>query len=153
MIYEAVEELEKFKNGGKIKVDNSFTQTRKDAALWFTDSNGGFSAADKYFDPPAQPIFKAATSQEFDGFYTYTAGSGGHNRPLAGFQKPYYESGTGWEAKYNVGAKKVSPTCCDAIPNMTTVYGKGGDRFCNSECCDSGKIKDGFENFQNGDMD
>lgn len=104
---EAVEELEKFKNGGKIKVNNSFTQARKDAALWFTDNNGGFNAADKYFDPPAQPIFKAATSQEFDGFYTYTAGSGGHNRPLAGFQKPYYESGTGWEAKYNVGAKKV----------------------------------------------
>ncbi len=48
-----------------------------------------------------------------------------------------------------VGAKKVSPACCDAIPNMTTVYGKGGDRFCNSECCNSGEIKEGFANFQN----
>lgn len=99
--------LEKFKNGGKIKVEDAFTQERKDAALWFTDKNGGFGAADKYFDPPAQSIFKAATKREFDGFYTYTAGSGGHNRPLVGFRKPYYESGSGWEAKYYVGEKKV----------------------------------------------
>ena len=98
--------LEKFKNGGKIK-DNQFSQERKNAALWFTDKNGGFAAADKYFDPPAQPTYKAATKQEFNGFYTYTAGSGGHNRPLAGFRKPFFESGTGWESKYYVGAKKV----------------------------------------------
>lgn len=124
---EAVEELEKFKNGGKIKVDNSFSQARKDAALWFTDDNGGFTAADKYFDPPAQPIFKAATKQEFDGFYAYTSSSGGHNRPLAGFQKPYYESGTGWEEKYRVGAKKVwidYEGKGDAIRGLTTLINK-----------------------------
>lgn len=104
---DAVDELNKFKNRGKIKRDDPFTQARKDAALWFDNSNGGFNAADKYFDPPAQTIFKNATPEEFDGFYTYTQGSGGHNRPLAGFQKPYYASGSGWEEKYFVGEKQV----------------------------------------------
>lgn len=104
---EALDELNKFKNRGKIKVNDSFTQARKDAALWFDNNAGGFNAADKYFDPPTKAIFKNATPEEFDGFYTYTQGSGGHNRPLAGFQKPFNDPGRGWEEKYFVGEKQV----------------------------------------------
>lgn len=89
------------------KIDDAFSQDRKDAALWFDRSNGGFYEADKYFDPPAQELFKNATKQEFDGFYTYTSGSGGHNRPLAGFEKPWSEYGSGWEPKFYKGSKNV----------------------------------------------
>lgn len=99
-------ELEKHLNGGKIK-ENPYSSKRKREALWFDEKHGGFPAADKYFDPPAVKIHKSATTKERNGFYTYTQGSGGHNRPLAGFQKPYYAPGSGWEEKYYVGPKKV----------------------------------------------
>lgn len=99
-------ELEKHLNGGKIK-ENPYSAKRKREALWFDSKHGGFTAADKYFDPPAVKIHKAATPKERNGFYTYTQGSGGHNRPLAGFKKPYYAPGSGWEKKYYVGPKKV----------------------------------------------
>ena len=91
-----------------LKPNDAFSQSRKDAAKWFDKDHGGFSAADKYFDPSAKKIHGAATPREQDGFYTYTAGSGGLNRPLAGFQKPYGNaSDTGWEQKYYVGPNKV----------------------------------------------
>ena len=95
------------KNGIINKSDDAFSQARKDAALWFTPKNGGFSAADAYFDPPAKAIHTAATKKEHHGFYTYTSGSGGHNRPLAGFEKPWNLSGSGWERKFYKGANKV----------------------------------------------
>lgn len=88
-------------------IEDAFSDNRKASALWFDKAHGGFTSADNYFDPPAKIIHSNATSQEKDGFYTYTQGSGGHNRPLAGFQKPYYESGSGWEDRYYVGSKKV----------------------------------------------
>lgn len=102
-------DLTKLQNNGKIKsaAANAYTQERKDNALWFDSAHGGFSAADKYFDPPALEIHKSATKAENKGFYTYTSGSGGHNRPLAGFRKPWNKSGTGWEEEFYVGAKNV----------------------------------------------
>lgn len=103
-------DLQKLENGGIIdKVDDAFSQPRKDAALWFDSSNGGFSAADAYFDPLAKIIHSNASPKEQRGFYTYTSGSGGHNRPLAGFEKPYYGShgSTGWEPGYFKGSKNV----------------------------------------------
>lgn len=87
-----------------------FSQRRKDAALWFDKDHGGFREADRYLDPHAHEIHNAATKSERRGFYTYTEGSGGHNRPLAGFQKPYYDSShgySGWEPGYYKGAKNV----------------------------------------------
>jgi hypothetical protein len=108
-IKKADADLLKLQNRGKIKssVLDDFTQDRKDAALWFDKDHGGFSAADQYFDPPAKLIHKNATKQEKDGFYTYTYGSGGHNRPLAGFQKPWSKPGTGWEEEFYIGPKNV----------------------------------------------
>lgn len=103
-------DLTKLTNNGIISAKNAgdaFSQERKDAALWFDKDHGGFREADKYFDPPAKAIHGAATRQEQNGFYTYTEGSGGHNRPLAGFQKPWSKSGTGWEEEFYVGPKKV----------------------------------------------
>lgn len=106
---------------------DAFTQERKDNALWFDQKHGGFSAADKYFDPPAKTIHASATKGEQNGFYTYTQGSGGHNRPLAGFQKPWNRSGTGWEEQFYVGPKKVwidYEGKGDQIRNLTTLIEK-----------------------------
>lgn len=94
-------------SNGKIAASDAFSAERKQAAKWFDRKAGGFSAADAYFDPPAKAIHKAATPQEHHGFYTYTSGSGGHNRPLAGFEKPWVKSGTGWEQQYYKGAHNV----------------------------------------------
>lgn len=102
--------LTKLQKNGKITqniVDDAFSQDRKDAALWFDSAHGGFSAADKYFDPPSKAIHRAATTMEQNGFYTYTSGSGGHNRPLAGFRKPWSKAGSGWEEEFYVGPKQV----------------------------------------------
>ena len=103
----AESDLKILKNGGIIKADDIFSQERKDNALWFDSQNGGFNAADKYFDKLAKAVHGAATSAEHHGFYTYTSGSGGHNRPLAGFQKPWSKSGNGWEQEFYKGAKNV----------------------------------------------
>lgn len=95
------------KSGKISSPDDMFSDIRKQNALWFDRAHGGFSAADKYFDPVAKVIHKAATKKEHQGFYTYTSASGGHNRPLAGFQKPWSQSGSGWEDRFYVGPKKV----------------------------------------------
>lgn len=92
---------------GKVTASDAFTAERKQAAKWFDKKAGGFSAADAYFDPPAKAVHNAATKKEQHGFYTYTSGSGGHNRPLAGFEKPWTKSGTGWEQQYYKGAHNV----------------------------------------------
>jgi len=107
----AAAEWAKLKKAGTLRVDTTagaaYTQDRKDAALWFDKAHGGFAAADRYFDPPAKAFHRAATPRERDGFYTYTAGSGGHNRPLAGFEKPWSKPGSGWEQQFYKGPKKV----------------------------------------------
>ena len=103
-------DLTKLQNNGIMgaqKADAAYSQARKDAALWFDKDHGGFRAADKYFDAPAQSIYSGASKQEFDGFYTYTSGSGGHNRPLAGFEKPWSKMGSGWEEEFYKGSKNV----------------------------------------------
>lgn len=91
----------------KNTVSDAFSTERKQAAKWFDRKAGGFSAADAYFDPPAKAVHNAATKKERHGFYTYTASAGGHNRPLAGFEKPWTKSGTGWEQQYYKGAHNV----------------------------------------------
>lgn len=83
--------------------NNPFTDERRRNAKWFKK----FSDADNYFDPPAITIHKSATTAEHKGFYTYTQASGGHNRPLAGFEKPWSKSGTGWEDKFFKGKNQV----------------------------------------------
>lgn len=101
-------DIDALKPKPKVKVDvETYSQKRKDEALWFSSENGGFRAADKYFDPQAKKLHKSSTTREHHGFYTYTSGSGGHNRPLAGFQKPWNKYGRGWEEEFYVGPNKV----------------------------------------------
>lgn len=100
--------LNRLENGDIMdSVDDTFSQERKDAALWFDRAHGGFRAADDYFDPPSKAVYSAGTNQEKRGFCAYTLSSGGHNRPLAGFEKPRGEPGTGWEERFYKEAKQV----------------------------------------------
>lgn len=121
-------DLKNLEKGGIIdKVDEAFSAERKQAALWFDSKHGGFKAADAYFDPPAKKVHGAATQKEHSGFYTYTSSSGGHNRPLAGFEKSWSEPGTGWEERFFKGAKNVwidYEGKGDAIRGLTTLIEK-----------------------------
>lgn len=91
----------------KPKPGDAFTQARKDAAYWFTDANGSTRAADKVLRDKTGEVWRKASAAQRKGIYGYTAGSGAWNRPLSGFQKPYYKPGTGWEPEYFKGVGSV----------------------------------------------
>lgn len=103
----AMAEWAKLKKAGTLKVDNSigaaYTQDRKNAALWAKSPE----EADKVLRAKAGEVWRGSTSQERYAAYDYTCGSGKFNRPLSGFEKPYAQSGTGWEPKWNKGVKNV----------------------------------------------
>lgn len=87
--------------------NDMFSEARKDAAIWFQRGHDQHMAAHSYYAKGAAEAYAKATRQEKDGFYTYTAGSGGHNRPLAGYEKPWSQSGSGWEERFYKGPGKV----------------------------------------------
>lgn len=102
-------DLTKLKKNGIISQSgaDAFTQDRKDAAYWFTNSNGSTKAADGVLRDKCGEVWKNASADERYAIYDYTCGSGKFNRPLSGFEKPYSEYGTGWEQKWNKGVGKV----------------------------------------------
>lgn len=99
------EEMKKYAPARSVR--DAFTQERKDAAYWFTDAKGGTKGADKVLRDKCGEVWRDATKDERKAIYGYTEGSGAWNRPLSGFQKPYYEPGSGWEAKYSKGYGNV----------------------------------------------
>lgn len=104
-----------------------FSQERKDAATWFREGRNEHMAAHGYYSSEAEKTYKAASTQEQSGFYTYTAGSGGHNRPLAGFEKPWSRPGSGWEEEFYKGPGNVwidFEGKGDDIRGLTTLCGK-----------------------------
>lgn len=66
--------------------DDTFSQARKDAAYWFTDKNGGASAADKVYRQKAGEIWRKATRAQKDSAYEYTRSYHKYNEPLRGFE-------------------------------------------------------------------
>lgn len=90
------------KHGGK-KPDDTFSQERKDAALWAKTTK----EADVRVRPKCGEVWKASSEAEKDAIYDYTAGSGKFNRPLSGYEKPYVAPGSGWEEQYFKGVGKV----------------------------------------------
>ncbi|SEA05743.1 ADP-ribosyltransferase exoenzyme [Eubacterium aggregans] len=88
---------------GNPNPDDPYTDERKNKAHWFKD----WAKADAELKPDADAVYKVSSQGAKDGLYDYTAGSGGFNRPLAGFRKPWNQSGSGWEQKYYVGPDKV----------------------------------------------
>lgn len=61
--------------------DTAYTQDRKDAALW----SGRKQDVDKALRPKTSEVWKNATQAQKEGAWQYTAGSGGFNRPLRGY--------------------------------------------------------------------
>ena len=93
-------ELEKHLHGGKT---DPYSEERKKRAYRFTSKKD----ADAVLRSVCGDVWRNATKTQKDAIFEYTCGSGRFNRPLAGFQKPYYESGTGWEPKYYKGPGNV----------------------------------------------
>lgn len=89
----------------KINLDDpdAYSQARKDAAYWFKDSK----KADAVLRDKSGEVWRGATSGQKEGAYDYTRGSGGFNRPLSGFEKPWSKSGSGWEEEFYKGRGKV----------------------------------------------
>ena len=66
-------DLTNLKNGGIInKTNDVFSQERKDAALWFTDKNGGADEADNVLREVCGNVWKNATKEERETIYDYT---------------------------------------------------------------------------------
>lgn len=111
---------------------DAFSQERKDAAYWFTNRNGSTRAADKVLRKKCGDVWRSATKAQREGIYGYTAGSGAWNRPLSGFQKPWSQSGSGWEPKFYKGPGKVwidYEGHGNAIRRMTEIIGKSSYDF------------------------
>lgn len=124
-------ELKNLGKGGKItpKVPGAaFTQDRKDAALWAKSVK---QADDKIRDVSGNVWQKSSSTERF-AIYDYTRGSGKFNRPLAGFEKPYAEWGTGWEPKWNKGVGNVwidYEGAGDEIRHMTNMISESSYDF------------------------
>lgn len=64
-----------------------FSQKRKDSAKWFTNENGGFYEANKFYEK--NNAYNNGTDVQKQAAYQYTYGSGYINRPLSGFDKDW----------------------------------------------------------------
>ena len=124
--------LKKLLTGNKPKSSSAdldaFTQARKDAALWAKTTK----TADDALRDVSGKAWQSSTSSERYAIYDYTCGSGKFNRPLSGFEKPYYEYGSGWEPKYNKGVGKVwidYEGAGDEIRDMTNIISKSSYDF------------------------
>lgn len=83
--------------------DSAFSEERKANAWRFMSS----AEADKHFRGVCGKVWREATAAERNGIYGYTQSSGAWNRPLSGFQKPWSQTGSGWEKKFYKGVGNV----------------------------------------------
>lgn len=101
----AEDELYMHRNGGRRNpAKDPYTEKRRNNAFWFKQK----SAADKRLRSDTGVLWQKLSYEEREALYDYTYGSGGFNRPLAGFEKPFaggHESG--WEEKYKKGVGNV----------------------------------------------
>lgn len=80
-------DLTNLKNGGIInKTNDAFSQERKEAALWFTDKNGGAKGADAVLRDKTGKVWRAASEDEKDAAYLYTHTYNPFNEPLRGIE-------------------------------------------------------------------
>lgn len=77
-------DLQLLQNGGKI--NDTFSQDRKDAAYWFTNKNGSVAGADAVLRTTSGDVWKAATTAEKDAIYEYTRSYHKFNEPLRGIE-------------------------------------------------------------------
>lgn len=80
-------DLQKLEKGDIIDtVDDTFSQARKDAALWFTDKNGSVKGADAVLRKNAGEVWRNAPEAEKDAAYDYTSSYSKYNEPLRGIE-------------------------------------------------------------------
>ena len=91
------------KSAVETRYEYAYTDTRKKSAKNFKSS----ADADKYLRPKSGVVWQEIDLDTKHALYDYTSGSGGFNRPLSGFRKPWSDAGSGWEEKYYVGRQGV----------------------------------------------
>lgn len=100
----AEDELYMHRNGGRRDpAKDPYTEKRRNNAFWFKQK----SPADQQLRGDTGALWQKLSNEEKEALYDYTTGSGSFNRPLAGFEKPWAEGGSGWEEKYKKGVGNV----------------------------------------------
>ena len=100
----AEDELYMHRNGGRRNpAKDPYTEKRRNNAFWFKQK----SPADQQLRGDTGALWQKLSQEEKEALYDYTSGSGSFNRPLAGFEKPWAEGGSGWEEKYKKGVGNV----------------------------------------------
>lgn len=81
-------EIDSLKKNGlkRSKIDAAFSQERKDAAYWFTDSNGGVKGADSVLRSVCGDVWQNASNAEREAIYEYTRSYHKFNEPLRGIE-------------------------------------------------------------------
>lgn len=81
-------EIDSLKKNGlkRSKIDAAFSQERKDAAYWFTDSNGGVKGADSVLRYVCGDVWQNASNAEREAIYEYTRSYHKFNEPLRGIE-------------------------------------------------------------------
>lgn len=90
-------------NGQPDPVKDAYSDKRKNAAYWFKDKK----AADAVLRGPTGKTWQGLSADEKEALHDYTRKSGAFNRPLAGYEKPWSQSGSGWENKFKKGVGNV----------------------------------------------
>lgn len=130
-------DLKKVESSGIIEaVDDTFTQERKDAAMWAKTTK----EADAQLRSTCGDVWQAAKQAERRAIYDYTSGSGKFNRPLSGFQgswSQYNNKGVGMVDLDYEGAFKEIKDMTDIISKSTYDFDVWLQRGCGTEAIES----------------
>lgn len=130
-------DLTSLENGGIMKtVDDTFSQARKDAAMWAKSTK----EADAQLRSVCGDVWKAAKRTERHAIYDYTSGSGKFNRPLSGFQGgwgQYNNKGVGKVDLNYEGAFKEIKDMTDIISQSSYDFDMWLQRGCGTEAIES----------------
>jgi hypothetical protein len=102
-------QLTSLKKGGTLNDNNTYSQERKNAAVWAKTPE----AADDALRGVSGEVWRSASKAEREAIYKYTQGSGGFNRPLRGYDKSWHDFKGAGKVPLNNEGKGT------AIKNMT----------------------------------
>lgn len=130
-------DLQTLEKGGIIQaVDDTFSQERKDAALWAKSTK----EADVQLRQVCCDVWQSASKTERRAIYDYTSGSGKFNRPLSGFQggwAQYNNKGVGNVDLNYEGALKEIKRMTNIISKSTYDFDVWLQRGCGTEAIES----------------
>lgn len=102
---------------------DDYTQDRKDKAKWCKTTK----EAVKEYSALAQKVFDSATSDEIEGQYQYTGGSGHMNRPLRGYNRGWGKSD--FKGVGNIDLNNESPRGAARIKGLTSMIDRSTYKF------------------------